>query len=265
MPFAQLSFHSEVLQVASSLNIILPQNTSASQIGMKGIAPDDDPPVLWLLHGMSDDHTIWMRRTSIERYASEAGLAVVMPNAHRSYYQDMAHGYRYNTFLREELPTIIQQLFRVSRDPAKNFIAGLSMGGYGAFLLALQNPGRYAAAASLSGALDIASGVKDPSRMNPDRIAELENIFGDPSQVEGSDADLFALIVKNQATGQAIPPLLQICGTEDFLYQSNVRFRDFVQQKQIPLQYHEAPGDHSWAFWDQWIRKVIDWLPIHSS
>ena len=60
------------------MTVILPQQTSG-QIGMRGTAPDADPPVLYLLHGLSDDDTIWLRRTSIERYVSAMGLAVVMP------------------------------------------------------------------------------------------------------------------------------------------------------------------------------------------
>src|SRR5690606_7723267 len=103
---------------------------------------------LWLLHGRSDDHTIWLRRTSIERYVAPLGLAVVMPNANLSFYNNMAWGARYGDFFENELPELARSFFPLSARREDNFIAGLSMGGYGAMRLALANPGRYAAAAS---------------------------------------------------------------------------------------------------------------------
>ena len=111
--------------------------------------------MLYLLHGLTDDHTGWQRYTSIERYADEAGLAVVMPAVHHSFYTDEVHGHAYWTYVSEELPALVHRLFRVSDRPEDTFAAGLSMGGYGAVKLALSHPDRYAAAASLSGTLDI--------------------------------------------------------------------------------------------------------------
>ena len=90
MAFIQCDFFSEVLGFSCSMNVILPQQTYKRK----------DIPTLYLLHGLSDDHTIWMRRTSIERYVASMGLAVVMPAVHRSFYTDMAAGYRYLPFIR---------------------------------------------------------------------------------------------------------------------------------------------------------------------
>ena len=86
------------------MTVILPQQTS-TQVGMAGRERDGAPPVLYLLHGLSDDDTIWLRRTSIERYVAPLGLAVIMPQVHRSFYTDEACGGRYWTFLSEELPS----------------------------------------------------------------------------------------------------------------------------------------------------------------
>ena len=112
--------------------------------------------MLYLLHGLSDDDTIWLRRTSIERYVAPLGLAVVMPQVHRSFYTDEAHGNRYWTFLSEELPELVHHFFRLSRRREDTFVAGLSMGGYGALKWALREPERFAAAASMSAAADVA-------------------------------------------------------------------------------------------------------------
>ena len=152
MAFIQCGFFSEVLGLSTSMNVILPQS-SAGQIGMEGKSFSEKHHTLYLLHGLSDDHTIWMRRTSIERYAASLGIAVVMPAVHRSFYTDMANGYNYWTFVSEELPAIARSFFPLSDAREDNFVAGLSMGGYGAFKLALRCPDKFAAAASLSGAL----------------------------------------------------------------------------------------------------------------
>ncbi len=155
MALIECNFFSEALGLSCSMNVILPQSVGKGMIGMKETGAGSAPPVLYLLHGMSDDHTIWLRRTSIERYAAPLGLAVVMPAVHRSYYTDMHEGGAYWTFVSEELPRIVESLFKVSADPRDRFVAGLSMGGYGAAKLALRRPDFFAAAASLSGAMDI--------------------------------------------------------------------------------------------------------------
>ncbi len=91
MALIQCNFFSEVLSVSTSITVILPQETS-NQIGMNNKRNHEKIPTLYLLHGFSDDHTIWTRRTSIERYAAEYGLAVVMPQVDHSFYADMVYG-----------------------------------------------------------------------------------------------------------------------------------------------------------------------------
>src|SRR5215213_10189016 len=130
MAHLRCDFFSDALGLSTSMTVILPQPTQ-NQIGMAGKAGEGPPPVLYLLHGLSDDDTIWLRRTSIERYVAPLGLAVVMPQVHRSFYLDEAIGNRYWTFLSEELPSVVGSFFRVSQRREDTFVAGLSMGGYG--------------------------------------------------------------------------------------------------------------------------------------
>ncbi|HHY81367.1 MAG TPA: esterase family protein [Clostridiales bacterium] len=255
MAFIQCDFFSEVLGLCCSMNVILPQQTTG-QIGMKGHAFDRKHPTLYLLHGLSDDHTIWMRRTSIERYAAPLGLAVVMPAVHRSFYTDMDRGYRYWTFISEELPAIARSFFPLSDRREDNFAAGLSMGGYGAFKLVLSCPDKFAAGASLSGALDMAS--LEERHTTP----EFVNIFGDLSKIRGSRNDLFHLAEEVAKSDGPKPKLYQCVGTEDFLYEDNIRFRDFVRGLDLDHTYEEGPGTHEWGYWDMMIQKVLAWLPI---
>jgi putative tributyrin esterase len=259
MALIQCDFFSDVLGLSCSMNVILPQQTTR-QIGMEGKARDGGRyPVLYLLHGMSDDHSIWLRRTSIERYASGLGIAVVMPAVQRSYYTDMHHGGRYWTFISEELPELAAQFFPISSKREDSFAAGLSMGGYGAMKLGLARPDRFAAVASLSGAMDIRRHYnKDVTYRR-----EIENIFGTKEQLIGSINDLFHLAEKTAALPAEEQPLLyQCCGTEDFLYEENVDFRDHALRLGLPLHYEEGPGEHEWGYWDAAIQRVLAWLPL---
>jgi S-formylglutathione hydrolase FrmB len=261
MALLHCDFYSHTLGLSTSMTVILPL--------WGPVTRDNRPrnrkpyPVLWLLHGMSDDHTIWQRRTSIERYAETLGIAVVMPAVARSFYTDMASGLPYWTFISEELPGVAHSIFPLSEARRDNFVAGLSMGGYGAFKLALRHPERFAAAASLSGALDInaliARKPRDPSRSQAD---EKRWIFGDLKKVPGSNNDLLALAEKVAAAKGPKPPLYQWCGTDDFLYADNLAFRDRAQQLGLDLTYEEGPGAHEWVYWDQQIQRVLAWLPL---
>lgn len=263
MALIHCDYYSEVLGLSTSMTVILPQQT-ASQIGMQGAGREGKRhPTLYLLHGLTDDHTIWGRRTSIERYVSSLGIAVVMPNVHKSFYTDMVHGEKYWTFLTEELPRVARSFFPLSDVREDNFVAGLSMGGYGAFKWALSYPDRFAAAASLSGALDIHD-RREVSEQDEAMLSLLERIYGE-RPIKGTSNDLFWLL-ENQA-GQAGPrPLLyQCCGTEDFLYRNNVDFRDACLKTDLALTYNEGPGAHEWSYWDARIQDVLKWLPLRTT
>ncbi len=249
MALVTCDFFSESLMVGTSATVVLPQATE-EQIGLIDEPFDGPPPVLYLLHGLSDDHTAWLRYTSIERYAAARGLAVVMPAAGRSFYADEAHGHPYWTYVSEELPRLVGQFFRVSQDPADTFVAGLSMGGYGALKLALTHPGRYAAAASLSGALDIAHIAKQP-----DRDELIGRVF---DHRIGPGDDLFALL----KSAPSIPPLHVSCGTEDWLEGANRKFVTAAEAAGADVTSDFRPGEHEWSLWDAVIQDVVAWLPV---
>lgn len=249
MALLQVNFPSAVLGVGVSMNVILPDPGPAS-------APGRKHPTLMLLHGLSDDHTAWTRQTSIERYAASKQLAIVMPAVNRSFYTDMEFGAAYGTFVSEELPAAARAYFHLSARREDNFVAGLSMGGYGAFKLALTHPDRYAAAASLSGALNIA-------REAADYPQDFVGIFGNrANKLQGTDHDVLHLASRAANAGSPIPLLFQACGTEDYLYEDNRSFLMHARGLGLPLTYEEEPGVHNWDYWDLKIKRVLDWLPI---
>jgi putative tributyrin esterase len=258
MPLIHCDFFSEVLHLSTSMDVILPMRRWQNQPA----EIQNGHPTLFLLHGHSDDHTIWQRRSSIERYVEELDLAVVMPAVHRSFYTDMAIGYRYWTFISEEVPYVARSLFHLSSAREDNFVAGLSMGGYGAFKLALSHPDRFAAAASLSGAVDMGRVSTDK---DPEWHAEMQRIFGDPDRIRGSKNDLFYLAKKVAASHTPKPRLYQWCGTEDFLYKGNLRFSRYAQKLGLELRYEESPGTHEWKYWDEQIQVVLAWLELEKN
>ena len=261
MAFLDFHFFSETLGLTCAAHVLLPQSTT-QQIGIIGGQRREKYPTLYLLHGLSDDHTIWMRRTSIERYAAEYNIAVVMPAVARSFYQDMASGPRYWTFLNEELPALCQQYFPLSAAREDNFAAGLSMGGYGALRLGLARPDQFAAVASLSGALDITRRLREVGKPSA-RIDRREwmGIVG-PELHAPADADLWLLASKVATSPHPKPSIYLACGTEDELIADSRTFRQHLDTVGLPLTYHEGPGAHEWGYWDAQIQRVLDWLPI---
>lgn len=247
-------FFSETLRINTSMTVLLPQ-PSELQIGIDGHSLED-PPVLYLLHGLTDDDTAWTRFTSIERYANEVGLAVVMPQVAHSFYSDEAHGLPYWTYLSEELPDIVRRFFRVSPKREDTFVAGLSMGGYGAMKWALRQPWRFSYAAGLSGVLAMDGTARDG---DPWVTETLARIFAD-QPVSGSDNDLLHLLT--QVRADEMPPLYVACGSGDFLLEDNVRFVDAAQSAGVDVEAVFDDGDHEWAYWDHHIRQVVSRLPL---
>lgn len=251
MAFVTCKFFSQSLQLAREFWAVVPEPPPSGPVPVRY-------PVVFLLHGLSDDHTIWQRRTSVERYAQERGLAVVMPGVDRSFYLNMASGPRYGDYISEEIPRVARALLPLSEDPAHTYVAGLSMGGYGAFKLALDHPERYAAACSLSGAVDM--GLRAPLLAADGLGEEMTRVFGDLASVRGGPHDLLHLAAGCRQAGRAVPRLLQLCGTEDFLYPDNQAFRHQALALGLPLTYREGPGTHEWGYWDKHLPAVLDWF-----
>lgn len=249
MALIEVRFDSETLDLSVAANVLLPDSAEAWR---------EPPAVLYLLHGLSDDHTIWCRRTAIERHLAGYPLAVVMPDVQKSFCCDMAHGADYFSFLADELPALVGRWFNVSPKPEKTFVAGLSMGGYGAMKLALERSDRYAAAASLSGALDLAAHVNDD--FSESRRRAFEAVFGEVATVPGSVFDLPAAL-ERMATPPPLP--LYLCvGTEDYLREDSRTFHAAAKAAGANVVLEEGPGEHSWSFWDRWLPRVLEWLPV---
>ena len=242
-----VDYYADALGVQTRMHVLLPQRLAAGKA-----------KTLYLLHGMSDDEGTWMRRTSIERYAEEKGLAVVMPDGGLGWYTDMYRGLAWFKFISGELPALCRRFFPILSDKREDtYIGGNSMGGYGALKCALRAPQTFSKVISLSGALD----AVDTAINNtvPATRRYWEDVFGPAEDVSGSENDLFA--AATALTDPALRPRIYMwCGTEDFLYDQNVRMRDHLRALGYDLTYEESPGDHQWRHWDKKIADALDWL-----
>lgn len=265
MSLINFNYSSKILEMNTEINMILPEplpSPEGSEERVERKLPSDGFPTLYLLHGLTEDFTAWMRKSSIERYASAKDLAVVMPDADTSFYTDMACGKDYFKFLNEELLDIAWKYFPLSKRREDNFVAGLSMGGYGAFKWALREPEKFEAAASLSGSLDIARVVEGVEE--PEEREKLEWVFGNLDNIKGSNKDLLHLARKLANSDKPRPKLFQCCGRDDFLYEPNISFKRTIDELPLDLTYSEEEGiGHEWDYWDRMIQQVIDWLPLN--
>lgn len=240
MAFATIQYHSRSLQKASAFNILFPDD------------PAVRPPwsTFYLLHGLSDDHTIWTRRTSIERYVGNLPMVVVMPDGGRGWYANAVEGYKYEDDLIKDVVGLVERTFPVKAQREGRAIGGLSMGGYGAVKLGLKHHEMFASVNSHSGAL----GVHQRDMPRTREISpEFTRIFGEDSQ--GGPEDPFAII--ERVDHGRVPALRIDCGTEDFLLDQNRAFHKLLEESRIPHEYEEFPGGHSWAYWDEHIQEAI--------
>ncbi|MDR1692013.1 MAG: esterase family protein [Oscillospiraceae bacterium] len=254
MSLLKLNFFSEALGRAVYVNVLLPQATTGKGRGWKAFETKPPFPVLYLLHGLSDDQDGWLRQTSIERYAEKRNLAVVLPTTDRGFYTDTAYGTNYFTYISEELPSVLKQYLPLSERREDTYAAGLSMGGYGALKLALRLPQRFSFAASLSGAANIAARINN-GHITGDFLKEMQSIFGETIKPED---DVFSLL----ETASPKPKLFVCCGTDDALYESNDAFRTRAGELGYDITWRSDEGDaHEWGYWDRMIQVALNLLP----
>jgi S-formylglutathione hydrolase FrmB len=238
----------ETVKVNLPLNIILPD---PGKMGGVAVAKRK---VLYLLHGLSDDASAWQRYTSIETLAAAYGLVVVMPSVGRSFYMDQPNGQKYFSYLTDELPHYLMDVFGLAPRREDTFIAGNSMGGYGAFKAALLHPELYAAAASFSGVLSLAILQAIPDDPRRDEFALL---FGDLGKLAGSEHDP-AIWLKRAAKNPSLLPRLFIAvSRQEDIYPLSGMFHAACQSLGVQSEYHEEDGSHDWFFWDGQIRRFL--------
>jgi S-formylglutathione hydrolase FrmB len=241
MAFCTMHFRAASIEKWCAMNILVPD----------GGGPH---PVLYLLHGLSDDYTIWQRRTSIERHVEGLELMVVMPEAQRSWYANDPRpgGLAYEDHIVQDVVGLIDRTFRTVRDRAGRAIAGLSMGGYGAIMLAMRHPDVFSVACSHSGALAALREVPNGRDDTRDAAAHLPR----------DRYDAFLLAEKHARCDLPLAIRLD-CGRGDFLIDQNRAFHAHLDKLGIEHDYRENDGTHDWAYWDRHVPQTLRFVAQH--
>ena len=244
MVYLRGDMDSKSLRMITSFIALLPDGPDLSTV-----------PVIYLLHGQSDNCSGWTRYTAIERYARTRDVAIIMPEVQRSYYTDMAYGVNYFKYVSQELPAFCQRIFGLSKKRELNFVMGLSMGGYGALKCALNKPEQYAGCGAFSAVTDIRRLIGNAQEEWWKH--ELIGMFG-PSLTVPPEGDLFALAEK--ADPAAMPRFFMTCGEQDTLYPEDTRMAELLESRGCEIEYRHWEGAHSWDLWEKSFALAMDAL-----
>lgn len=273
MALVKVDFLSTSLMRTVTINAVVPADwASIDSLGYARSVPRDQQrpfKTLYLLHGVYGNYTDWVTRTRIQSLAEARNLAVIMPSGENGFYNDRADGARFGEFIGHELVEFTRKLFRLSCERKDTFIGGLSMGGYGAIVNALRHPETFNNVVALSSGLSLNSKrVLESTYDAPGILGNrgfYESVYGPLDAVRGSQNDYDALAERVGASDGPRPSFYMACGEDDDLLEPNRAYRDKLIDEGFEVDYHEGPGAHNWKFWDTWIERSLDWLPLDGS
>ena len=234
MPHLTINFRSKALGMPVMLDVLMPQGRG----GYK---------TLYLLHGAGGDHTSWVLNTRIADYVNNRNIAVVMPSGKNRFYVNNEYGKN----ITEELVNQCEQWFDISRKAEDRYIAGMSMGGYGAVYAGLKKPSMYNTVFSYSGLLNILERYDKPQGI------DMFPVFGTRQQLIDNNYDLYTLI--NQAENVQTKYVIA-CGTQDPRIHMSRQLSEALTNGGIPNVYRESPGAHDFAYWDYCIEQTVKYI-----
>lgn len=265
MALIQMNLMSSALMRTVNVNVILPSDKLLPPGAVRKPGPF---PTLYLLHGLLGSEYDWVTGTPIRRWAEERDLAVVMPAGENSHYVDRTDAHAdFGEFVGRELVALTREIFPLSRRREDCFLAGLSMGGYGA----LRNGLKYSESFGAIGAFSVPNPLETVQRFREgsEKLTEsrrfFESCFGPADQLAGSDKDLLALAETLCREGQALPRLFLACGSGDPLLPGNRRLAAALRELGLSTRYEELDGAHDWDFWTAALRRLLDWLPLRAN
>ncbi len=276
MALVEVNFYAKTLERTVTFNAIIPTDKSlfSSGQGEKSGASTEGLKTLYLLHGGLGNYTDWLGGTRIQMWAQEKNLAVIMPSGDNRWWiddlEDSPMAGNYGRFVGEELVDFTRRTFPLSHRREDTFIAGLSMGGYGALVNGLRFSDTFSRIGVLSPGLllgDLVPGYDEPQLESLDSLMPgnrrmIERAFGDADSVLGSDRDYKGLIARLKESGAEIPGIFLASGVDDFVLTRTQDFHRFLERNAVEHHYEEGPGGHDWLFWDAFIKKIVDWLPL---
>ncbi len=239
MSLCTLEFRSQSIGKETAMRVILPKS---------GKGPF---PVLYLLHGLSDDSSVWQRATRIEWRAGDLPLIVVMPDGARSFYINSAAGGAYEDFIVKDVVGIVDRTFPTIRQRTGRAISGLSMGGYGAMMLGLKHPEKFSVISAHSSAFGPSKlKIEDP---------DIQAYWGELSKREYNCKHLASAV----KTGRRKMHIRFDCGKQDFLIGTNRHLHRHMERIGLEHEYDEFPGEHNWDYWEEHIPDTLRFTMKH--
>ncbi|MCF0134847.1 MAG: acetylesterase [Lachnospiraceae bacterium] len=267
MAIFQVSFLSNCLGRTVPIMVVLPTD-KMTMPGMPQRDPDKPFKTLYLLHGIIGSCGDWLYGTRIQRWAEEHDLAVVMPSGDNAMYLDNPVD-KYGEYIGRELVEFTRRSFPLSHKKEDTFIGGLSMGGFGALRNGLKYSGTFGAIVALSSALVVDENLLVPVEhpiFPSDAMDYRQWIYGkDLKQALESDVNPSWLVKDMVAKGAEFPAIFMAVGESDFLLDKNEKFHALLVENRVEHTYITGPGAHEWDFWDTYIKKAIDWLPLEDA
>ena len=254
MAYLRIEYYSQALHRTTAFEMVIPNDLR------EGVPEPKEPmKTLFLLHGYTGKAGNWVPEELTGKY----NFAIVMPSAENSFYLNgLCTGHAFQTMLGEELVDYVRKTFGLAKSAEDTFIAGLSMGGFGALHTGLAYPDRFGKIGALSSALI----MHEVAEMKPGGGNEVANYeyyrecFGEPQELLNSDKNPETLARKLKKEGTPIPGIYMCIGTEDFLLEPNRAFDRFLTEEGISHIYRESKGQHDMAFWSEHIVHVVDWM-----
>ncbi len=259
----RLHYFSEALRMTVGVNVILPEDTWGHSLAHR---PEGYRyPVLWLQSGGGFDYTDWQRYTALELYAAEAGIAVVCSGTYCSGYMDTRHGdFKYFTQLSVETPQVVRHLFPLSDDPAENFIAGFSMGGYGSLKWLVRDPEQFAAFGLFSGVKNVPE-ILPEEEDREDSFYMFASAFGARRDVMETENDITYMIAKRLQEGRRFPRGYMATGMEDSHYEDNLYFMNKYRDMGLDCEITVDHGAHNWEYCNRHVKLFLDWLDLRQT
>lgn len=240
------NIYSKELDMDTSITVVIPREHNSGR----------PHKVVYMLHGLSGNSSNWSDNTMMPVYSNEYNVVFIMPEVGRSFYTDMQYGLKYFSYVSKELPGLCKNIFNISTNREDTAIMGLSMGGYGALKCALSKPEQYSLCCAFSSGCLFLREILDEHRKGNVRIDDFKFIFG-PDFEWKKEAEILELAEK--VSGGRVKPIIHTtCGTEDFLYQDNLRFSKVMKTLDLEYSYDQWDGSHNWYFWNESLKLMLE-------
>lgn len=258
MAIAEITLHSNALGMNTTVTVCMPERPR------DGWKPGVKYQTLWLMPGGGGDGSEWARHTCIEQYAMQYNFIAISPATYMSLYTDMYYGNpdKFFTYIADELPQMLQWMFPISTKREDNFIAGFSMGGYGAFKFALRRSERFAAVGTFGGVHDMVDTVTRNHLHDGVLDRHFFLAFNTLEDLVGSENDLMVIAEQKAKAGEYVPRMFFTVGEDDFCHGFNIRARDKLEAMGYNITFDVAPGNHSYIFCESRLKTFLDWLGL---